>query len=582
MEKIFFATSVVFLITICIVLFWRERSFCARARNYEENMRRKMYELAVLKDLSKKIGSSFDVERIIDVVTGSLHQFIEHTSVSYMLLEKEGVSFKIYLEKSVDKNFIHEVRGRMKTSLEALLVKEINDQEIEERVSGAIVIEEKPNKIGSFFNIPLVIDEKVVGLLTIADTKEGQYKEEDITILYKIVAQASQSVTKLEQLVKTEQLKLGAIVESLIDGVIMTDREYKVLMVNPAAKKYLGLEKTLDIDFFKLVNSFEDHFDIRSKLEESIAFDKIITERDVLINERFFQIVVAPVKGESHIVEDQILGCVVVFHDITKEKESEKFKEDFNSLIVHELRGPLGTIKKIGEVMHGERIREDKTTYDEYIKIVFDSSSQMLELVDELLDISRIESGRFALSSRTSEIKEIIEGRVVFFSTLAKDKEIKLVSKVSENVPLEIKFDPLRIEQALNNLLSNAVKYTNPQGSIEIQAFLHKKGEEISKEAEVNGVKWFITEKEDEVFLNILDCVVVGVTDSGEGISEENLKRMFVKFNKEEILMQNKSGKKSTGLGLAVVRGIIKAHGGIVGVDSREGEGSTFYFTINI
>ena len=581
MENLFFIIAGILLIVIGIVLFWRERAFRIRAHNYEANIRRKMYELAILKDLSKKIGSSFNVERVIDIVTGSLHQFIEHATVSCMLLENEKISFKIYLEKSVNKNFIYEVRGRMKTSLETLLSKEISDKEIEERVSGAIVLEDKKNKIGSFFNIPLVIDEKVVGLLTVAHTKEGLYKEEDIAILYKIVAQASQSVTKLEQVVKTEQLKLGAIMESLIDGVIMTDRENKVLMVNPAAKKYLNLEDHSSIDFFVLTSALGNRFDINTKIEESISLDKIITEQNILINEKFFQIVVAPVKGESHIINDRILGCVVVFHDITKEKNSEKLKEEFTSLIVHELRGPLGIIKQVGEVMCDESVRKDKEIYNEYTKIIFESSSQMLELVNEILDVSKIESGEFALSTRSYNIKDVIKRRVDFFSTKTKDKKIKIITEITEAVPSKLEFDPIRIEQVLNYLLSNAVKYTK-EGLIEVKAFIHKKGEKISKEADKNDIKWFIIKKEDKVFDNISDCVVVEITDSGEGISKIELEKMFAKFDKEEILTQNKQGKKSTSFGLVVVKGIIEAHGGIVGVGSREGEGSTFYFTINI
>ena len=109
------------------------------------------------------------------------------------------------------------------------------------------------------------------------------------------------------------------------------------------------------------------------------------------------------------------------------------------------------------------------------VKLIFNSSSQMLELVNELLDISKIESGKFAISSRTSELKELLERRVEFSSTMVKDKNIKLTAKISDDIPFKLEFDPMRIEQTLNNLLSNAVKHTDPGGQVEVQSFVHKK-----------------------------------------------------------------------------------------------------------
>src|SRR3989338_10004108 len=164
----------------------------------EQDVSRRMYELAILKELGDRIGYSLDVQQIIDIIINSLHQFIDYSAVSYMLLEPERVIFKMHLESSVHRRFVNDIRDRMLGSLGALLDREFDKKDVKEILSGAIIIEELDEPVRSFFNIPLVIDEKVVGVLTVADTKSGLYKEEEMTILYKIIQQASKTVTSLQ------------------------------------------------------------------------------------------------------------------------------------------------------------------------------------------------------------------------------------------------------------------------------------------------------------------------------------------------------------------------------------------------
>lgn len=580
MERVLIALLIILTVVSVSLLYWRERVFRSKILSQETDSRRKLYELAILKKLGEGIGDALDVENIVQIVTGSLHQFIDYTTVSYMLFAEKGFVFTIDLKDSVSKKFIVAIRTQMKKSLEALLDTEIKDKDIDERVTGAIPLAGASDNVRSYFNIPLVIDEKVVGLLTVAHTKPGLYKEEDMTILYKIVSQASQAVTKLEHVVRTEQGKLSAMVESLEDGVVMTDKEYRVLVVNPAAKRYAGLEHDPSIDILDFVESLDGRFDIKGKLEESILLDKVVTVHNVSMGGRFFKIVVAPVKGVSEIVKGKILGGVVVFHDMTKEKEDEKLREDFTSMMIHELRSPLDGIKKIGEMMHDDSIRTEKKTYDEYVKMIYNSSSQMLELVNDLLDVARIESNALELFTTTSSIKAIIEERLRFFKMAVKDKDLTLTARVADDVPRELIFDPVRVEQVLNNLLSNTLKYTDRGDVVTINAFVHKTGEKVGLEAGNNGVLWFVGAQDDDKFKNVSDCVVVAVTDSGIGIQETDVKNLFGVVDKDEMLAKNR--KKNLGLGLIIVKGIIERQGGIVGVASKVGEGSTFYFTINV
>lgn len=581
--QIIIAAIVIFLISLSIAGFsyWSIRRFKEEVKKKEEETRHRMYELAILKEVGDRIGYSLNLEKIVDIITGSLPQFIEYSAASYMLLEPEKILFKTELQTPVSKGFVTDVKKRMIDSLSALLGRDLSLDTIDEVVTGAIATGDGggDEPVRSFFNIPLVIGGNVVGVLTVAHTKEGLYKEKEMTLLYKIVGEASQAVTRLEDVIKTERGKLGAMVESMTDGVIMTDNDYRVVVANPAAKRIAGIAEKKDATVFDFIDGFEGKFDIRGKLEESVKLGKVLAQDGIVIRGRVFQVFVSPVKGALGLRKEEVFGGAVVFHDVTSEKGVEKMREDFTSMMVHELRSPLDGIKKMGEMMRSDpSIREDKKVFDEYLGMMYKSSSSMLELVNDLLDVAKMESGKFDIRRRPTDIKQVIDERVRFFSALADDAKIALAAALGEGIPAEVDIDPVRIGQVFNNLISNALKFTGPGGRVTVQAFMHKEGGDIAREAEGAGVKW-IWGNEGETLKGYHAALVVAVTDTGSGISKEHLGRLFNKFMQFEASAT--SGKKGTGLGLVISKGIIEAHGGTIGVSSEEGVGSTFYFTIN-
>lgn len=546
----------------------------------EQDVSRRMYELAILKELGDRIGYSLDVQQIIDIITGSLRQFIDYAAVSYMLFEPDKVIFKVHLERSVHRRFVNDIRDRMLGSLGALLDREFDKKDVKEILSGAIIIEELDEPVRSFFNIPLVIDEKVVGVLTVADTKIGLYKEEEMTILYKIIQQASKAVTSLQGVVKTEQKKLNSMVESMADGVVMTDNDYRVVVANPSVKVILGLEKKSEPTVFDFIDNLGGKYDIRGKLEESIKLGKVLETPEALIGERVFQIVVSPVKSVSTMSSGEILGGVVIFHDITHEKELEELRKDFTSMMVHELRSPLDGISKMADlIIRKKSVIKAKQITDEYLPIIYKNSSDMLSLVSNLLDAAKVESGKYQISKEPmADINKIVDERVKFYTPSAKAVGVKFLVHVAKEVPATFGLDPNAVSEVFNNFISNSLKFSRDKGEIIIQIFLHKDNGDIMSEAESAGVKWFVKE-DDKVLANLPNSVIVAVTDSGPGISRDNLPLLFNKFKqfKTAALAANKKG---TGLGLVITKGIIEAHGGAVGAASEEGVGSTFYFSL--
>ncbi|MCX6721263.1 MAG: ATP-binding protein [Candidatus Staskawiczbacteria bacterium] len=570
-------TILVFVISVFIGVFsfYKSRKLRIDLEKREEDTKRRMYELSILKELGDRIGYSLNVQNIIDIITGSLHQFIDYSVVSYMFLEPEKVIFKVHLEKSVSRKFVDEIKLRMLKSVSALSGVDFQKTRIEEILSGAVLAEEIDAPVNSFFNIPLVIAGKVVGVLTIADVESGLYKEEEMTILYKITQQASQAVTRLQEVVEIEQKKLNAMMESMSEGVVMTDLDYRILVVNPAAKQAVGLDGKKEITVFDFVDKLSGKFDFRGRIEESVKLDKVFISEEVQLNERFFQIIVSPVKSRTAGDKENILGSVTIFRDVTHEKEIEKMKEDFTSMIVHELRTPLDGVKKVIELIRTTKVKKEQQM--NYFQMMYHSSSDMLELINNLLDVAKIESDKFKIVKQPASIKEAIENRVKMLEVAAKDAKVELVTRIGQDVPEKVNFDRNTISQVLNNLISNAIKFTKENGKIVVRVLLHKNGQDVIKEAGDKNVTWFLKDGID--YAKIPDSLFISVTDNGIGISPEAINELFIKFSQVRNMFTEKGG---TGLGLAIVKSIVESHGGIVGVESVEGRGSTFYFTIPI
>lgn len=560
--------------------FWKAKTLERQIQKKEAETNRRLYELAILKELGERIGYSLNIQQIAEIITGSLRQFIDYSLVSYILLGPEKILFRANLEKSVNHDFVAEVKKRMLTALEALLDKDFRSLPVEEVLSGAILVDELKEPVGSFFNIPLVISEKVVGMLTVAHAQTGLYREEEMTILYKIVRQASQAVTRLQEVVEIEQRKLNSMIKSMADGVVMTDKDLRLIVANPAASQAIGFQGRAEIEIFDFIEALEGKFDLRSRLEESMTHRRLLEPVEIKLNQRFFQIFVFPVTAAAGLNPEEVLGGVVIFHDITREKEVAQIKEDFISMIVHELRSPMDGIKKISSsMMRWDQTKSGQLTA-KYAGMINQTVVNVLELVSDLLDAAKLEAGKFELKIVPADLTEIIEERVNFFEASAKENQLTLQAEISSSFPALVSLDSARIAQVLNNLLSNALKFTNSGGAITIKALLHQTGKDLANEWLT--ANWQLKIKDQLIVDKISalpNSVVVMVEDTGMGIPKESREAVFDKF-KQLNLPAVINVQKGTGLGLVIAQGIVEEHGGTVGVDSEEGEGSVFYFTL--
>lgn len=341
----------------------------------------------------------------------------------------------------------------------------------------------------------------------------------------------------------TKKTELSLYLENLPDGLLLFTNENHLLFINRAARHLLGIKKEVPVAY-EVNGLLERRFDFRSRLEESLNLGHPVRLDTVTVGDFILRIIIVPVKESE---ASRPLGVVVVLSDRTAERLAEKMREDFTAMMVHELRAPLTTVHGASDTLLKDFNIMKKEDIETSLRLIRGSSSSMLSLVNDLLDVAKLESGKFEVIKEEADLRPLLREQVDSFRPLAREKSLTLELVMPESLP-KLSFDVVRLEDVLNNLLSNAIKFTK-RGGISISVKLGE-GE-----------------------------VVVAVKDSGRGIPPEEISQLFSKYKqlKQPPSLEEQRG---TGLGLVIVKGIVEAHGGRTWVKSRVGEGSTFYFSL--
>ncbi|HLA03644.1 MAG TPA: GAF domain-containing sensor histidine kinase [Patescibacteria group bacterium] len=520
------------------------------SRQREEEFKRKMYEAEVLKEIGDRIGYSLDAAKIVEIISGSLGKLLPHSTICHMLFdEKEDkVNFSCSVNEPVSPLFIKDVREKMIISSKEIMQKAIVESEISESIAGAVLDEKLQGFVKSYFNLPIVISGKLVGMINVSSTQADLYDHTNTEFLFTIAKNAASAVSKLQEVLENEKSKLLQAVDSLSEGVIMVDTKYKLVLVNRKLKQLLALMENPAL--FDIVNALSGNLDLRSLVDEAIAHDDDLPPREIEVRDKVLQVLASKVIDKKR---QKALGVVVLFHDITDAKSLEKLRNDFTSMMVHELRAPLTSIKSTVELLQEGIYKKSVADAGKELSSVQSTAQTMLEVVNDLLDVAKMEAGKFDVISEAGDLEDAISDRAEAFKSLAAAKNLKITPEIEENLP-KAYFDKVRIKQVLNNLLSNAVKFSN-SGEIKIKA----------------------VRQQDE---NAPMDIVVSVSDSGIGIEPDEGDKLFSRFG--QLVRGSRSlAAKGSGLGLYIAKGIVEAMGGSIWYESEgAGYGSTFYFTV--
>jgi len=509
-------------------------------------------------DLIKEIGnealSRVKCEPFIRIVLEKVPVVIEHDACAILLGDAEKAKFYLWLNQPLNEDYIREFRLKAIESFRDTTKFDISEGRLEviKYEAGAESAESKENagSLASFYYIPLMVRENILGVFAISSRKPGLflvYKLNLFNVFANQVAlgidslQVREQVLKQARIIERDSINMKTAFSGMSEGLIMTDESDRIILLNPVAKKMLGLKEEepekIPEDFISSVFS--------PALKELAANNKRLVSRELDLEKpqkMTLRLDATPAR-DSH---GKRIGTVVILRDITHEKEIERLKTEFISTVSHELRTPLTTIREsVSQVLDGI-LGETTPQQREFLSICLNDIDRLTRIINDLLDISKIEANKVHITTETVDIIALAKSVSLFFTPRAKEKGLEIRADFSQET-LDVYIDKDKIIQVFTNLLGNSLKFTE-KGYIEMS----------------------VNNKQDSV-----ECVIF---DTGRGIAEEDLPKVFSKF--QQFGRREGPGERGTGLGLAIAKGIVELHNGKIRVESKLNEWTKFTFVL--
>jgi signal transduction histidine kinase len=394
----------------------------------------------------------------------------------------------------------------------------------------------------SDLSIPLESWNRTLGLLwTRRFGKEG-FSAEEKDLVESLALQAGLVAERVVGAPDGERQQIRAMVEGMGEPVVMFDESFGLVCLSASAKKLLGLEGfTTNLDLESL-----DPPQLAQLFKRALRAPDTPIEEEILFAEptpRTCRVGVRPVVQPDH----GRIGTVVVFHDVTQWREAQQVKNEFVANVSHELRTPLTSIKEAIALLYDEVVGKVNERQRECLEIASQECARLVRLINDILEISRIEAARLHLHRTRESVSKITEASLNSLRPAAEQAGISLDFSPPSRLP-RIFVDADRVTQILVNLLGNAIRFTPRGGSVRVVL-------EDGKEA-----------------------ITVRVIDTGPGVPKEEAARIFEKFHQVSTITA--PGKKGTGLGLSICKALVEMHGGTIHVSGDREQGAEFVFTL--
>ncbi|MBI2594548.1 GAF domain-containing protein, partial [Candidatus Curtissbacteria bacterium] len=272
------------------------------SKKREEELARRAYETAMLKEIGDRIGYSLDAAKIVEIISGSLGKLLPYSTVCYMIFDekREKIPFACMVNEPVSSGFVKDVKNKMLVASSEMAQKTFSENEIDESIAGTILDEESKEPIRSFFNLPIVISDKLVGIINVSSTKQDLYNDENTEVLFRISRLASEAASRLQEVLESEKSRLLQAVQSLSDGLLMVDTKYHLVLVNKKLCQLLGTVSAPSL--FDIANALSGNLDLRAMVEEAVASQDNLPTREIVVKEKTLQVMASRVldrKGQK-------------------------------------------------------------------------------------------------------------------------------------------------------------------------------------------------------------------------------------------------------------------------------------------
>ncbi|WP_141432003.1 two-component system histidine kinase PnpS [Bacillus sp. 03113] len=351
----------------------------------------------------------------------------------------------------------------------------------------------------------------------------------------------------LQEMVKAQEIqqdRLGTLIENIGSGLILIDSRGYISLINRAYKDFFNVHSS---DYlYKLYFEVIEHHEITDLIEEIFMTEHKVKKQMLIplgIERRHFEVYGVPIIGTNDVWK----GILLVFHDITEIKKLEQMRKDFVANVSHELKTPITSIKGFSETLL-DGAMENRQTLETFLTIILKESDRLQTLVQDLLDLSKIEQQGFILNIQSFNLVEMLHEVMAILKGKAEKKAIEMQFDYHEE-SLMIEGDVDRLKQVFINLITNAILYTPKQGKVMV----------------------FICDQHS--------IVSVAVKDTGIGLRKTEIPRIFERFYRVDKARSRNSG--GTGLGLAIVKHLVEAHKGNISVKSEVGKGTIFTIKLN-